>query len=778
MNGSINMANTSVRLTLFAVISAIEEDLRTTFIQELAPQADAKVLFDEGTYERCKERLFNEESYAEIPTATQLIIFSDLGDLCQLMNRNRERLPAAISQEIRKLTPEMQSLIPIRNRVCHVRPLVFDDHTRALEIASHLVETKALNWTRLSATLTRIRSEPQFVLGLEIPADDDTRNHNLPSPDFDETGFLGRDKEIAQLLQLCRGPYPVISILGVGGIGKSALAIKVGYDILDLPDCPFDSVVWCSSKTMQLTPSRIVTMKEAISDSLKMLQTVSATISGVVSANPVDELLEYLREFRILIILDNLETVLDDRIRDFLARLPTGSKVLITSRIGIGAFDFPFKLEELSRSESVQLLRAVAKSRGVENLVKTDNKQLDIYCSRLKHNPGYIKWFVSAVQVGSRPEHVLANPELFLDFCVSNVYEHLSQTSRDVLDVMLTVPENVSHGELVFLNERAPLEIREALQQLLVTNMVVMDSRPRGTTYVTNYLITDLAREYLNKHHPVDPGVYERVFNRNRQLTALREEMNAKITNEYSAFAIAMRTKHDIVAAKYLRDTLKAASAKDFDRSESLLATAKELAPDYFEVYRVEGWLRAERGHISAARAAYDSAIELEPNSAQLRLWYGQLLLRADDAESALRQLLVARELDPDAVHTQIEIGRSMLYLRQYRECQAVLKPLLDRTDLRERTGRILWDLYLQTFRREADHLANLQDNQAAFEALESYRDEYKKCPSNLRDQRMKSRIEDVGRCLQVIKRFLNLDEEMQRRMKELEDWLEFEPTR
>lgn len=733
------------RLTLFAVLSSIEEDLRRLILLHLEGQADLEDLLGAHLLTRASDRLEQDLGITDQrPSLEQVLMYVDFGDLYQILNSHRAILPNSTGNYIRNITSKLEKLVPVRNRVAHSRPLNYDDLAMTLDIAQEIVESPDVSWTNLKNTLSRLDDEPSFVLGLTIPAyevDQTPVHHNLPLPDFDETGFLGRKQKVENLKNLCVGPYPVITIVGEGGIGKTALALKVAYDLLDLEEPPFEAIVWTSSKTTQLTPQEIVRIEGAIHDSLGVFQHLADEIVGEgLAEDPLSEVLEYMKEFKILLILDNLETVLDDRIRSFLEQLPTGSKVLITSRIGLGAYEHPLKLQPMDEREAIQLLRALAKARGVDKLFEVPNNQLSKYCQRMNNNPGFIKWFVSAVQTGSRPEEVLAKSDVFLEFCMSNVYDYLSTKARKVLRSLLCLPGRHSQAELAFLNSAEALELQPALHELMRTNMVNMSTVAVGSSFESQYELIDLARDYLSKQHPVSQEEYEQLKKRQRQLVSAGEQMRAEQESKpYSFYSIKMRSSSDMIVAKYLLDSLKQAKGENFDKAEELIDEARRLAPEFFEVHRVEAIVKAQQGNYSAANDRYEAAVELEPRSAPLRKWYGGFLLRyMNDVDRALEQFLEAAKLDPTEVEIQLEIARARLYLMQFDEAIEILESIVPRTDLPTWPHRKAYDLYLQCFYRRADHLLNNHDRVNAVDNLEKLRTAYSACLPHLVDNRMK----------------------------------------
>jgi len=733
------------RLTLYAVLSAIEKDIKNFVVLYLDGQKDIPSLFNPDVINRAVRRMENELGFASEYSLESLLPYVDFGDLYSVINKNRRLLPDSFSQHIRKETKKLDSLVSIRNRVAHSRPLHFDDLSNVLDIGENLAKSKLANWENTRNTLKKLQQNPSFVLGLVFPIRDssDPVKHNLPIPDFDETGYLGRARQVDELIKLCLGPYPVITIVGEGGIGKTALALKVVYDILDMPECPFEAIVWTSSKTTRLTPTEIVRIEGAISNSLGIFQSMSDELVGVASDNPLDEVIQYLKEFKILLIIDNLETVLDNRVTGFFKKLPNDSKVLITSRIGLGAFEYPYKLSSFSEKEALLFLRALTKIRGVDSLFKISNKKLVVYCNKMKKNPGFIKWFVSAIQAGSRPEDVLAKSDIFLEFCMSNVYSYLSKESKRILRSMLCLPRRYSQAELGYLNDINSLDLQRSIHELLRTNMVIMSSTPTGSSFESQYKLADLARHYLAIQHPINAKERTLFSKRNKQLVAAGEQIQAEqIWNPYSFYRLEMRSRSDLIIAKFLLDALKEAKRGNHEQAEKLLVEARRLAPEYFEVHRVAAVVKVQQGNYSAALTSYEAAIDLEPRSAPLRKWYGSFLLRyMNDVKSGLEQFQEAAKIDPESAEIKIEIALANLYLLQFENSIEILENIIGHSELNFLALRKAYDIYLQCFYRKADALIQQKDLFGSLKSLEKLLEIYSSCPAHLIDPRIKGTI-------------------------------------
>lgn len=138
--------------------------------------------------------------------------------------------------------------------------------------------------------------------------------NNLPNY---STNFVGRNSEIIEIKELLEDNQ-LISITGFGGIGKSRLAVQIAYEILEYYiDGSFFVPLSSVSSEDQIV--------YAIADALDF------KFSG--SINPHLQLLNYLKEREILLILDNFEHLLEgvDMITDIL-RKAERVKIITTTR--------------------------------------------------------------------------------------------------------------------------------------------------------------------------------------------------------------------------------------------------------------------------------------------------------------------------------------------------------------------------------------------------------------------------------------------------------------
>lgn len=581
-------------------------------------------------------------------TVGQLLPYLDFQDGFELAMKLDGTLPAELSAGLRQIAPALNRTVSVRNRVAHNRPLDVDDLPIVLDLANMLTKVQGWDWPLLNKTLSEITQDPGYIfrVSANLLADPDSAvANNLPTPDFDETSLLGRKDERRQLLKALRGSWPVISILGDGGIGKTALALQVCYDLIEQPECPFEAVVWVSAKNAQLSSREIVRIESAVEDSLGLFASAAAEFG--ISGTPdtaIDDLIDILQSFPTLLVLDNVETVLDESFPRFLREVPVGSKVLITSRIGVKT-ENPFKLYGLSIDDAVKLMHILARSRNIEisNVASADD--LTNWSQKMKCHPAYIKWFISGLQAGESPEKLLNDNGLVLDFCMSNVFGFLSQQARSTLRAMLVVPGAHTMAELATLTRADSSSIQEVILELTTTNFV---AHVRGGASGTALELSDFARDYLRRKLRIDEDERQGILERHRHLYAIGGGLKAAhALDPYDPSTIDIRGVGDYYAAKLLRDAVEHASHGRFDQGLHLCSEASELAPGYHEVARVEAYLHESSANYWEASEGYSRAKDLAPENPYVAFFFGNFLVSSGfDPARGIRELQRAAQLD------------------------------------------------------------------------------------------------------------------------------------
>src|SRR5881275_2354657 len=119
---------------------------------------------------------------------------------------------------------------------------------------------------------------------------------------LDVPTFYGREGELATLAQwVLQERCRVVSVLGMGGIGKSALAVQAMHRLAD----QFDVVIF---RSLRDAPS----CEEVLDACLQVLSPERLALLPASLERRLSLLLEQLRSWRVLLVLDNLESLLSE----------------------------------------------------------------------------------------------------------------------------------------------------------------------------------------------------------------------------------------------------------------------------------------------------------------------------------------------------------------------------------------------------------------------------------------------------------------------------------
>src|SRR6478672_101718 len=242
--------------------------------------------------------------------------------------------------------------------------------------------------------------------------------HNLPVRDFNR--IIGRDRELTQLLESLTFDCPThcISIEGIGGMGKTTLALSAAYH--HLPSTPtvtnlepesgltptFEAIIFTSAKQERLTSQGVLPRLKPERSLRDIFRAIARTLkrSDILLMDfeeQIEQIQDSLNRQPTLLIVDNLETLEDWRsILAFLYDLPSTVKVVITSR---QQFSFQaIRLEPLPSTESFSLIEQQAQSKRVV-LGPADVQTLHHYTSGV---PAAVVYAVGQLAAGYPVQHL------------------------------------------------------------------------------------------------------------------------------------------------------------------------------------------------------------------------------------------------------------------------------------------------------------------------------------------------------------------------------------
>ncbi|MGE7667171.1 NB-ARC domain-containing protein [Ureibacillus composti] len=292
--------------------------------------------------------------------------------------------------------------------------------------------------------------------------------------------LIGREDEMHSVKEFLNTPMPV-SIIGHGGLGKTALVMQLVEDYIYLPSRPFENIFFFSFKDNNFSQGKFTKIDKIIQNYNDVLKKLSDFLNLSVDFNDPnfeDMLWDRFFETKSLLILDNLETeIVQSNLEEFvkianrfIMNYAKNCRLLITSRSGIGNNEQKITLNPFSLVQTKELVKT--NSKNLEYPIS--NEDWDWIQDYTKGNPGLINALCYSLTSTSKSIKDLRieynskyteeslklheQQETFIRFCFENTLESLPQISKQYLAAICyicsaTITYEVSEAFLSYIKE-------------------------------------------------------------------------------------------------------------------------------------------------------------------------------------------------------------------------------------------------------------------------------------------------------------------------------------
>lgn len=675
----------------YTIISRFEEAFRSLLIEYLTLQDEEFFnLIPQGIILKANER-GNCVEWEDLSEFMDNIDFPDLTEITLFKQNAKIVLKEKLTKEHFKEC--MKVLYDLRCKIAHIKGFFTSiDLDALIELTSKLsVLFQNEDFKKL---IDKINRNPHEVI-ITIPPDfvedfyeSNGITHNLPTPDYEyEGGFVGRDDDKKKIKQYLKSEkFSVVTITGAGGVGKTSIALKVINEISQ-NGAWFDSILWLSAKENKLSPLGIEDIEPTLKSYEELLDTFISLFdfTSEITENTVEEK-ESLTELiidcsnQILVVIDNLETITDDRIINFIIDAPAKVKFLVTSRKGIGQVERRYELKQLKSTEAVYLFRQLARDKQLESLIKLENEVIKKYVAKVSYYPLAIKWVIGQVARGKDINAVIDtihNDESDISkFCFEQIFDSISDKCKRVLYTVSLMESAPTRSILQHISELDEKEFEDAIEELILVSLIIPEqfqdeSKEIGTKYNLLPLTKGYTRLQLNKNIDLRECLKSRIIEIE---STVSESLRAQKEYKHSLYNFGAKSDEEKIATIIAQNAFQKYQSGTYDEAVEEYKRAVKTAPKFAPVYRNWGVMESYENHVTEATSLMERASELDPKDPQIFLLWGNIYRKNGKFTDAHSKYETAFNLAPKDPIVLNAFGQAKSRLGLFEEADKLLQ--------------------------------------------------------------------------------------------------------
>jgi tetratricopeptide (TPR) repeat protein len=310
--------------------------------------------------------------------------------------------------------------------------------------------------------------------------------------------LLDRETQIQQIHHWLndKNSSHLIAIEGMGGMGKTSLALEIAHQCLAASENPqnfpttFDAIIFTSVQPQRILGKLIVPRSPRSYSLQDILRSINFTLTGfrqlpTATTAQIEHIYQVISQRQPLIIVDNIESLAEQtELLDFLMCIPQSAKVIVTSRESLGLAQTIFLqpiestitkpwLERQLRQRQINL-----KSSQVENLVKA-----------IAGSPLAMEHMLSNIAANYHsstplqfPQNLRQSTQVIHEFCFRTNLQSL-QTTPAALTTLLTLSffaHPTTEPVLIKITQLSPAALRSSLVQLRKLHLINTPPSPQN----------------------------------------------------------------------------------------------------------------------------------------------------------------------------------------------------------------------------------------------------------------------------------------------------------